>query len=113
MKLTSKTKKVIKSLSVMAVMAAMFTVCTVVASAAGNAQQADAAAVGTYETVIDFILVWLRRGGALVGLFGAVILALGFKNDDPDRKTAGVWTMASGFLVCAIAAAADMFNLFA
>ncbi len=116
MKLTSsKTKKVVKVLSVVAVMAVMFTVCAFGASAAGNGGgggAADANAVNTYETVIDFILVWIRRLGAAVGLIGAIMFGLAIKNDDPDRKTQGLTTMISGFCVTAIAAAADIFNLF-
>lgn len=111
MKLTSKTQKVIKTLSVMAVMAVMFTLCTICASAAGGA--GDAATVETYENVMDIILTWVRRAGAAVGLFGAIILALGFKDNDPDRKTSGVWTMVAGFAVSGIALAVDTFNLFA
>lgn len=110
MKITSKTKKVIKSMSVLAALAVIFTLCTIGASAAGGA--GDAQTVQTYQNVMDIILVWVRRAGAAVGLFGAIILALGFKDNDPDRKTSGVWTMIAGFAVAGIALAVDTFNLF-
>lgn len=110
MKLTNK--KIFKSLSVAAVMAAMFAICTVTASAAANGGAGDTQTVQTYQNVMNIILVWVRRAGAAVGLFGAIILALGFKDNDPDRKTSGVWTMIAGFAVAGIALAVDTFNLF-
>lgn len=115
MKLTtsSQTKKVVKLMTTIAVIGIMSTLCTVVASAVGAGGGAgDAETVATYTNVMDIILTWVRRAGAAVGLFGAIILALGFKNDDADRKTAGVWTMVAGFAVVGIALAVDTFNLF-
>lgn len=109
MKLTNK--KIFKSLSVAAAMAAMFALCAVTASAA-NGGAGDTQTVQTYQNVMNIILVWVRRAGAAVGLFGAIILALGFKDNDPDRKTSGVWTMIAGFAVAGIALAVDTFNLF-
>lgn len=115
MKLTSsKAKKILKIMSVMATMAAMFALSTVVASAgAGDPAAADATAVGAYRSVMDFVLMWIRRAGAAVGLIGAVMFVLGLKDDgDSSRKTAGLWTMIAGFGVAAVALGADMFHLF-
>ena len=115
MKLTSsKAKKALKAMSVMMTMAVMCALFTVVASAgAGDPGAADANAVGAYHTVMDFILVWVRRAGAAVGLIGAIMFASGFKDEgDSSRKTAGLWTMIAGFAVAAVALAANMFHLF-
>ena len=110
---SSQTKKVIKLMTAIAVIGIMSTLCTVVASAVGAGGGAgDADTVNTYTNVMDIILTWVRRAGAAVGLFGAIILALGFKDDDASRKTAGVWTMIAGFAVYGIALGADTFHLF-
>ena len=69
---------------------------------------ADAA----YESTMDFILTWIRRIGAAVALFGAIILALALKKDDADQKENGIKTMVAVFVVWAITGAVDMFDLF-
>ena len=61
---------------------------------------------------MDFILTWIRRIGAAVALFGAIILALALKKDDADQKENGIKTMVAGFVVWAITGAVDMFDLF-
>lgn len=116
MKITSsKAKKVLKLMSVMATMTAMFALFTIVASAGAGDPSTPAGtdANAAYHTVMDFVIVWIRRAGAAVGLIGAVMFMLGLKDDgDSSRKTAGLWTMIAGFGVAAVALAADMFHLF-
>lgn len=112
MKLTtaSQTKKYVKIVTAACVIGIVSTLCSIVASAGGAG---DAGTVQTYQNVWDIILTWVRRGGAAVGLFGAIMTALGFKDNDAERRTAGVWTMVAGFGVAGIALAVDTFDLFA
>ena len=54
---------------------------------------------------------WLGRIGLVVAFFGAVQLALGFKQDDADGKIRGMKTLASGFLVFGITQSLSLFGL--
>ena len=108
-----KTKKVLKVLTTLAVAAAMLAVCTIIASAAGGgAGGTNNTAEDAYQSVIGFFVTWIRRLGAAVALIGAIIFGLAIKNKDPDQKETGLTTMISGFVVVAICAAVNMFNLF-
>ena len=50
--------------------------------------------------------------GAFVALVGAVTFGLAIKNNDAEQKQNGLLTMIAGFVVVAITAAVDMFDLF-
>ena len=78
------------------------------AAGSGDAYDSDTA----YQSVIYVILKWVRRLGAAVGLFGAIMLALAFKGNDADGKENGIKVMIAGFLVWAICAGAGLFHLF-
>ena len=80
----------------------------------GNNQQQQQAATAdsAYENTIDFFITWIRRVGAAIAFIGAIMFALAIKNDDAERKQAGLMTLAAGFVVWAVCAGADMFDLF-
>lgn len=83
----------------------------------GNGQQqSSGSGSGTadtaYQNVMNFIVTWIRRLGAAVALFGGIMLALGFKDNDADSKEKGIKTMIAGFVVWAICAGISMFDLF-
>lgn len=69
------------------------------------------AGMDTFDGVIDVVATWLGRIGLVVAFFGAVQLALGFKNDDADGKVRGMKTLASGFLVYGITQSMSLFLL--
>lgn len=77
-----------------------------------NQQQQAATADSAYENTIDFFITWIRRIGAAVAFIGAVMFGFAIKNDDAERKQTGLMTLAAGFVVWAVCAAADMFDLF-
>lgn len=74
----------------------------------GTTSSADS----TYKTVINFLIVWLRRVGVAVALVGAIMFGFAIKNNDADAKQNGLLTLVAGFVVAAICQAADMFDLF-
>ena len=82
----------------------------------GQQQQQSGSGSGTadtaYSNVMNFIVTWIRRLGAAVALFGGIMLALGFKDNDADSKEKGIKTMVAGFVVWAICAGIGMFDLF-
>lgn len=71
----------------------------------------DPAGMDKLDGVINVIATWLGRIGLIVAFFGAVQLALGFKNDDADGKVRGMKTLASGFLVFGITQSLGLFGL--
>jgi hypothetical protein len=116
MKLSAlKTKKIVQLFVSLAAAAIMMTVCTVVASAAGGGTGTTPAATGSeaaYQATINFFITWIRRIGMMVAFVGAIMFALANKNEDAERKTAGLITMVAGFIVAALCAASSMFDLF-
>ena len=78
------------------------------ASSASGSGSADTA----YTNVMNFIVTWIRRLGAAIALFGAVMLALGLKGNDAEEKERGIKTMIAGFVVWAICTGISMFDLF-
>lgn len=78
---------------------------------ATSAYAADPVGMDKLDGVIDVIATWLGRIGLIVAFFGAVQLALGFKNDDADGKVRGMKTLASGFLVYGITMSLPLFGL--
>lgn len=78
----------------------------------GESASGSTTADTSYNKVINFFITWIRRIGAMVALVGAVMFGLAIKNNDADQKQNGLLTMVAGFVVVAITAAVDMFDLF-
>ncbi len=78
----------------------------------GGAASGSGEADEAYQSVMNVIVTWIRRVGAAVALFGGVMLALGFKNDEATQKENGIKTMVAGFVVWAICGAVGLFHLF-
>ena len=79
---------------------------------AAGAGSGSANADTAYQSVMNVILTWIRRIGAAVVLFGAVMLGLGLKRDEADQKENGIKTMVGGFVVWAICGSVALFHLF-
>lgn len=75
------------------------------------ADDAEPAGVGTFNTVVQFIVDWVARIGLVIAFVGAVQFALGFKDDSADGKTRGLMCLASGFIVFSVAKAYSMFTV--
>ena len=71
---------------------------------------AEPAGVGTFNTVVQFIVDWVARIGLVIAFVGAVQFAMGFKDDSADGKTRGLMCLASGFIVFSVAKAYSMFT---
>ena len=84
------------------------------AGAAGGAEEGAAAtgAEGSYATVLNFFITWIRRIGAAMALIGGIMFGLAIKENQSDQKQAGLMTMVAGFIVVAICLAANMFDRF-
>ena len=78
----------------------------------GESASGSTTADTSYNKVINFFITWIRRIGAMVALVGAVMFGLAIKNNDAEQKQNGLLTMVAGFVVVAITAAVDMFDLF-
>ena len=65
-----------------------------------------------YQNVVSFFVTWIRRLGAFVALIGGIMFGLAIKDNNADQKQAGLMTLIAGFVVVAITAAVDMFDLF-
>lgn len=115
MKLTTlkKRNKAAKLFVTLSTVAIMIAACTIVASAAGGAGGGSTGAEAAYQSTINFFITWIRRVGMMVAFVGAIMFGLSIKNDDAERKQAGLITMIAGFVVAALCAASSMFNLFA
>ncbi len=81
-------------------------------AAGGGSASGSGEADTAYQNVMNVIVTWIRRVGAAVALFGGVMLALGFKNDEATQKENGIKTMVAGFVVWAICGAVGLFHLF-
>jgi len=64
------------------------------------------------DVVIQWIVGWVAKIGLVVAFFGGIQVALGFMNDDADSKVAGMKTLAAGFMVYGICAAANSLFFF-
>lgn len=73
-------------------------------------EAAEPAGVGTFNTVVQFIVDWVARIGLVIAFVGAVQFAMGFKDDSADGKTRGLMCLASGFIVFSVAKAYSMFT---
>lgn len=100
--LKGKTKNVLKTVGMVAFILSMYI----------NPVFATDAGVAEFNQVVLFIAGWVNKLGMVVAFFGAIQLALGFKNDDADAKVRGLKTLISGFLVFAISLEATVSSLF-
>lgn len=78
----------------------------------GGGNSGSTTADTAYTNVINFFITWIRRLGAAVAFFGAVMFGLAFKKDDADGKENGIKTMIAGFLVWAVCGVVALFDLF-
>ena len=62
-----------------------------------------------WDTVINFMLPWIRRLGGVIILIGAVEFGLGFKNDDAEAKTKGLRIIIAGAIVAGVSLASGTF----
>lgn len=102
---TRKSKQLKGGLKKAGMVLAMTALCAVPVFAADTG-------VAEFNAVILFIAGWIAKLGMVVGFFGAVQCAFGFKNDDADAKVKGLRTMISGFIVFAIANEGTLSTLF-
>jgi drug/metabolite transporter (DMT)-like permease len=65
-----------------------------------------------YTTIVNEVIKWLGRVGALVAFIGAVMLALSIKNNDAEQKQPAILTLVAGVLVAVVCGLADQFGLF-
>ena len=80
---------------------------------AAGSGSGSTSADSSYKSVVNFFVTWIRRIGALVAFIGAIMFALGIKdNNNTETKQQGVLTMVAGFVVIAITTAISMFDLF-
>ena len=79
----------------------------------GGAGGAGGSADSSFKTVIEFFVKWIGRIGGVVAFVGAVMFALAIKNNDAEAKQSALLTMIAGFVAAAVAAASNMFNMFA
>jgi hypothetical protein len=108
--MNQKNKKFAKIFTVLFTIAVVTSLCAVTAFAAGGAGGGGSEAA--YQSTITFFITWIRRIGMMVAFVGAIMFALAIKNNDAEQKQAGLITMIAGFIVAALCAASDMFNLF-
>lgn len=80
--------------------------------AGGAGGGGSSSAETAYQDVIDFFVTWIRRLGAVIALVGGIMFGLAIKDNNADQKQAGLMTLIAGFVVVAITAAVDMFDLF-
>lgn len=64
------------------------------------------------DIVIQWIVGWVAKIGLVVAFFGGIQVALGFMNDDADAKVTGMKTLAAGFMVYGLCAAANTLFFF-
>ena len=79
----------------------------------GGAGGGGGSADSSFKTVIEFFVKWIGRIGGVVAFVGAVMFALAIKNNDAEAKQSALLTMIAGFVAAAVAAASNMFNMFA
>lgn len=63
------------------------------------------------DEITRWIATWISRVGLAVAFFGGIQTAFGFKNDDANAKTAGLKTLASGFMVFALCQSLNLFGI--
>jgi hypothetical protein len=67
------------------------------------------AGVQQWNAIINMLLPWINRLGAVVMLLGGIMFGLAFKNDDADGKTRALQTLVAGGVVIAVGAGATQF----
>jgi len=108
--MNQKNKKFAKIFTVLFTIAVVTSLTALTAFAAGGGGGGGSEAA--YQSTIEFFITWIRRIGMMVAFVGAIMFALAIKNNDAEQKQAGLITMIAGFIVAALCAASDMFNLF-
>jgi hypothetical protein len=108
--MNQKNKKFVKVFTVLFTIAVVTSLTALTAFAAGGGGGGGSEAA--YQSTIEFFITWIRRIGMMVAFVGAIMFALAIKNNDAEQKQAGLITMIAGFIVAALCAASDMFNLF-
>ncbi len=108
--MNQKNKKFVKVFTVLFTIAVVTSLTALTAFAAGGAGGGGSEAA--YQSTIEFFITWIRRIGMMVAFVGAIMFALAIKNNDAEQKQSGLITMIAGFIVAALCAASDMFNLF-
>lgn len=109
--MNQKNKKFVKVFTVLFTIAVVTSLTALTAFAAGGAG-GGGGSEAAYQSTIEFFITWIRRIGMMVAFVGAIMFALAIKNNDAEQKQAGLITMIAGFIVAALCAASDMFNLF-
>ena len=56
----------------------------------------------TLNNTIDFVAYWVNKFGAVLAFVGALMLAMGFRNNDAEGKTQGIRVLITGVMVLAI-----------
>lgn len=105
-------KKFAKIFTVLFTIAVVTSLCAVTAFAAGGGGGGGTGSEAAYQSTITFFITWIRRIGMMVAFVGAIMFALAIKNNDAEQKQAGLITMIAGFIVAALCAASNMFDLF-
>lgn len=63
------------------------------------------------DTIInDVIVPWVQKLGLVIGFVGAIMFALGWRNDDADSKSRGIQTLISGFMAWGVASMYSSFS---
>ncbi len=55
-----------------------------------------------FDATINFIAGWVNKFGFAIAFIGAIMFAMGFRNDDAEGKTKGLRTLITGFIVAAV-----------
>lgn len=67
------------------------------------------AAEAKWNAVIDFLVPWVGRLGGAITFIGAIMFALGFKDDDAESKSRGLKTLIAGCMIIGIALSSSIF----
>lgn len=62
----------------------------------------DTKSKNAWNTVMNFVLTWVPRIGAVVVFIGAIEFAFAFKSEDAEGKTKGLRAVVAGAMVIAI-----------
>ncbi len=65
--------------------------------------EVQAHAAPSIDTLTAMLSSYTQKAGGIIAFIGAVMAALGFKNDDPSEMTKGIKTCIAGIFVFAIA----------
>ena len=62
-----------------------------------------------WQNIADMLSFWLIRIGGVVAFVGALMFALGWQSDDPERRSKGMTVAVAGIMFMGIAGAIEMF----